>query len=93
MNPHQLAERRVALSAEYSAASEELGKLKANRAIQWLLIRKECKTDKEADNTWAASEQGQREIILSFKCKGLEKEISGISSFLRVLDGEARGFQ
>lgn len=89
-SPHTLAERRVTLSAEFSAASEELGKLKAFRAIRWLVLRKDCKTDKECDRTWEATAEGQREMILTYKTKGLEKEISALNTMLRVLDMEAR---
>lgn len=90
MNPRTLAERRVQLSADYSAATERLGQLKADRAIRWLVIRKDCKTDREADRTWEAMPDGQEEIKLTYKCKGLEKEISSINSLLRVIEGEAR---
>jgi len=89
MNPHDLAERRVLLSAEFSRCSEKLGRIKAGRAIKWLELRSISKTDKEADRRWEASEEGQEEAILTYKCKGLEKEISSISTMLRVLDNEA----
>ncbi len=90
MNPHLLAEKRVQLSAEYARDSERLGELKAYRAVRWLLVRKDCKTDKEADRTWEASSEGQEEMKLQYKTKGMEKEISAINSLLRVLDNEAR---
>lgn len=89
--PRALAEKRVLLAAEYSTASEELGKLKAGRAVAWLVERSKSNTDKEADRRYEATQEGQREAILTYKCKGLEKEISAINSLLRVLDGEARG--
>lgn len=93
MNPHALAERRVELSAEYSSASEMIGKLKAQKAVQWLQARAISKTDKEATMRLEASPEGQQELILVYKCKGLEKEISAINSMLRVLDGESRNLQ
>lgn len=91
MSPRELAEKRVLLSATYSSASERLGILKAQRAIQWLEARKTAKTDKETDMILEASPEGQETTKLTYLCKGLEKEISAISSYLRVLDGEARG--
>lgn len=89
-SPHQLAERRVELSAQYARDSERLGEIKAYRAIRWLVIRKDCKTDKEADRTWEATPEGQEEMKLQYKTKGMEKEISALNTLLRVLDGEAR---
>ena len=90
MNPRTLAEKRVILSADYSIATERLGQLKADKAVRWLVIRKTCKTDREADRTCEALAEGQEEIKLMYKCRGLEREISSISALLRVLDGEAR---
>lgn len=86
MQPHELSERNMLLAREYNEASKELGKLKQQRAVKWLEIRKSCKTDKEADNQWAASPEGQRELELSFLCKGLEKEMAATKAHLRVLD-------
>lgn len=90
-SPRELAEKRVELAAEYARDSERLGILRAGKAIKWLLARKNAKTDKEATMILEASQEGQEEIKLLFKTKGLEKEISSISALLRVLDGEARG--
>ncbi len=91
MNPHELAEKMVLLSAEYSSASAELGKLKAQKAVKWLIARKDAKTDKEATMIYESSLEGQKETILTYKCKGLEKEISALKTQLRLLDSEARG--
>jgi len=85
-NPAQLSEHNMLLSREYNEASKELGRLKQQRAVKWLELRKDCKTDKEADNVWAATPEGQREIELTYLCKGLEKEMSNTKAHLRVLD-------
>lgn len=90
LTPRQAAERRISLSAEFNAASEELGRLKAQKAVKWLDARSKAKTDKEADRMLEATEDGQREIVLVYKCKGLEKEISSLNTYLRLLDSEAR---
>lgn len=85
-NPAELSAHNMRLSQEYNRASQELGKLKKDRAIMWLTFRAKCKTDKEADNMWAASTDGQRELELTYLCKGLEKEMSATKAHLRVLD-------
>ena len=84
--PHELSERNLFLAREYRHASMELGRLKRDRAVKWLEIRKECKTDKEADNRWAATTEGQRELELTYLCKGYEKEMSAVKAHLRTLD-------
>lgn len=76
----------MALSQEYNRASKELGTLKKARAVAWLTLRAHCKTDKEADNTWAASSEGQRELELTYLLKGLQAEMSATKAHLRVLD-------
>lgn len=83
---HQLSERNVTLAQNYSRASREIGVLKKDRAVKWLELRKGAKTDKEADNLWGATKEGQRELELSYYLKGLEKEMSAIKAHLRVLD-------
>lgn len=80
------------LTQEFSKDSEELGKLRAQKAIKWLELRKTAKTDRECDRMWDASEPGQQEIILSFKLKGMEKEVGALRAQLRLQDSEARGF-
>lgn len=84
--PHEISERNLELARQYSMAAQELGQLKKNAGVRWLLFRKEVKTNKEADMLYDASVEGQREIELTYLCKGLEKELSAARSHLRVLD-------
>lgn len=90
-SPRVYAARLLALTQEFSKDSEELGRLRAQKAISWLTLRKTAKTDKECDRALEATPDGQREIMLTFKCRGMEKEISALKVQLRLLDSEARG--
>lgn len=84
--PHEISERNLELARQYSLAAQELGQLKKNAGVRWLLFKKTVKTNKEADMLYDASPEGQREIELTYLCKGIEKELSAGRSHLRVLD-------
>lgn len=77
-------------SAEYAHFSEQLGDILETKANLWVGIREETKSDKQADKAWDATPDGIQEMRLRLRLKALEKEMSAISSHLRVLDTEAR---
>lgn len=90
MNPTELAERRVRLSAEYSRMSEELGDILTIKASKWAEYRSTVKSDKAADRIWDATDGGLREMRLRLKLKAYEKQMSSIKTMVDVLTGEAR---
>lgn len=90
MNPHELAERRVELSAKYSQLTEEYKSILKIKALTWRAIRSLVTTDKAAEREWEASDDGIREMELRLDLKRLEKEMSGIRLALDVMTGEAR---
>lgn len=85
-DPHAISQRNLELARQYSVAAQELGQLKKNAGVRWLLFKKTVKTNKEADILYSASTEGQREIELTYYLKGVEKELSAGRSHLRVLD-------
>ena len=78
------------LSAEYARDSEKLGDILAVKAKAWEAVRAGCTSDKQADKKWDSSDHGITEMRLRLSLKAKEKEMSSISTFLRVLDAEAR---
>lgn len=90
MNPHELAEKRVELSALYSRDSELLSEILALRPGIWMELRKDVKSDKAADRAYEASELGIQEMRLRNRMKASEKEMSAIRTMLEVLSGEAK---
>ena len=78
------------MSADYARLSEQLGDILEVKAKAWEAIRLGCTSDKQADKKWDGSEHGIKEMRLRLKLKSLEKEMSAISSHLRVLDAEMR---
>lgn len=90
LSPHELAERRVELSAEYARDSEILISILEQKPELWRQIRERVKSDKAADREWEASALGLDEMKLRLKMKASEKKMSAARTMLEVLEGEAR---
>ena len=88
--PHRAADIRVELSGYYSRMSGELQEILALKPSRWLMIRKDVKTDKEADRVWDAGEMGIQEMRLKMNMKRIDKIISSLSSFIRVAEQESK---
>ena len=90
MTPHQLAERRIELSAEYAKHSEDLSHVLEQKPSLWMQIRERHKSDKAADREWDASPLGLDEMKLRLKMKAIEKKLSAARTMLEVLEGESK---
>ncbi len=90
MNPHSLAESQYELAEEYSRLSAELGALRAKEALEWLELRKDTTTDKQAQYMYNASPNGMRAMELKFILEGLSKKMSAAKALLRQLSDESR---
>lgn len=89
-SPHQLAEDRVEMSADYARLSERLGEILSLKPQEWLLLREQCKSDASANKKWEMTEMGVEETILKLKMKALEKSMSSIKTYIEVLTNESR---
>ena len=90
LNPNLAAENRVLLSGYYSRMSSELEEILAVKPTRWLLMRKEVKTNRDADMMWDGGEMGILEMKLKLRMKKVEKMISALSSYLRNAENQAR---
>jgi len=84
-SPENLALRQYKMSQRYNELCTELAGLKKNKATEWLELRKETKTNKEADMQWEASENGQRYLEIKTLLDGLSKELSSGNALGYVL--------
>lgn len=89
-DPHALAEEKLTISGEYERLSEQLSEIDILRPAIWIEIKKDCKSDKEADMKWDMTEMGKEEIKIRARLKWIDKRTSAISSMLRVLETEWR---
>ena len=63
---------------EYAAAGNELARIKVEKSTALLMLMTTEKSCKAAEMAWSATPQGQREIILTYLLKGLEKRQSAL---------------
>ncbi len=83
---HEISARNREAAQMYRSYSIEFSKLKRNRAVEWLELRKEATSVKECDMMWDASPNGQRYNELKALMEGLSKVMSAEKAHLRVLD-------
>ena len=88
-NPHLCAEYRSQLSGEYSFLVGKLEELKAVKPLVWLEMRKDHKSDSATDKAYEATERGIEEIKLRGKIKQCEKLMQGLSSLIKLAEGQA----
>lgn len=66
------------MADEYSKASNELAIIKVEKSTALLMLMATEKSCKAAEIKWGASVSGQREIILTYLLKCLEKRMSAL---------------
>lgn len=72
LTPSKLLEEINKVSDEFYELSQEMGDIAERKGVAWLEIRKGCKTNAEADQTWDASADGRRENYLKWYLRGLQ---------------------
>jgi hypothetical protein len=88
--PHELADSRITLAADYAFFSEQLEEVLAKKPAVWGTLRAQSKSDKSADRLWEASADGIKEMQLRLRMKAIEKKMSAAKTMLDVLQGESR---
>lgn len=86
LDPHTAADKKVEFTGYYSRCSQLLEDILERKPRIWMELRKDNKSDKATDRAWDATEDGINEMKLRLKMKRLEKEISSLSSYLRVAE-------
>lgn len=88
--PRELANYRIYLAALYSLRASEMQQVLAKKPGMWLDIRGEKNSDKATDREWQATPEGQRETMLKWELRRIEKLSSAIATKLRIMESEAR---
>lgn len=88
-NPHLCAEYKSLLAGEYSYLVGCLEDLKARKPLVWLEMRKEHKSDSATNKAYEATEDGMLETQLKSKLKRIEKLTQGVSSLIKLAEGES----
>jgi hypothetical protein len=87
-DPHTATELRSKLSGEYSWISGQLQDILARKPREWMKMRTEVDTDKQADRKWEASDDGINETGLKMQLKVCEKMMSALKTIIEVQNNE-----
>ncbi len=90
-NPHELAEKRLRLSEEFSRYSGELALLNKVQAEHYNAHRAEFKSDTAVKRAFEVTTEGQKMTTLKLKLSALKIEMSAIKTMIDTLTEEARG--
>ena len=90
MTPHQIADEREKLSAEYSRMSEQLMVVLEDKPFVWEELRKQVKSDTAAERSWEKTADGRSEMRLRMMMKSNQQRQSALSAILRVKENEAK---
>ena len=90
MTPHEMADKRLELSEEYSRYSGEFAKHIKLQAEFFNHHRHDYKSDNATQKAFEATEAGVRMVILKLKLKSIEKTMSALNASLRLAENEAK---
>ena len=88
--PGDLAEMKSQLAGHYAFYAGQWEEILKRKAAQWIKLREFTKSDNSADRQYELTEDGKSEIIYRLKLKVIEKLMSGISTRIRVAEGESK---
>ena len=91
ISPQILATRRRMLSQEYQNDLKELGEIQKKKAFKIIELRATVSSDKQAERLWAVTDDGQKELELIYKSKGLIELIRCAKTEIDILNNEAFG--
>lgn len=87
--PEQVDSYSILLCTWYEKYSEELAEIEISMPAEWLKLKQDCKTNREADLRYDMSDNGKRRIKLKYTLKATEKLISALRDRLRRLNNES----
>lgn len=89
--PHEISDKLVELSEEYSRFSGEMARMIKTEAEYFNANRVNHKSDTAVMRAFAVTEEGVKLVVLRLKLRSLEKTMSALKTHLRMLEIEARG--
>lgn len=90
MTPHEMAQKRLDLSEEYSRYSGEFAKLVKFQADYFHIERENHKSDNACQKAFDRTPEGVQMTILKMKLKSIEKTMSALNTSLRLAENEAK---
>lgn len=90
MTPHEMAQKRLDLSEEYSRYSGEFAKLVKFQADYFHIERDNHKSDNACQKAFDRTPEGVQMTIVKMKLKSIEKTMSALNTALRLAENEAK---
>lgn len=89
-SPTLCSEYRAVLSGEYSFYAGLLEDIIVLRAKNWATMRSNHKSDTSTQREWESTPDGVNFVGLEIKLKRIEKLMSGLSSLIKLAEGQAK---
>lgn len=90
LTPHEMSDRRIELSEEYSRYAGEFANHIKLQADFFNTFRENYKSDNATQKAFDATEAGVRMAILKLKLKSIEKTMSALNTALRLAENESK---
>jgi len=87
----ELATKRRQLAQEYNRDMKELAELKKKRAFKIIELMAIHKTKAKAEVYYEATPEGQKELEITYKCRGLLELMRALKSEIDIKSAEAFG--
>lgn len=88
-SPQELATKRRNMALEYRNKMKELADIKKRKAFEILKLMATHKTMAKAEAVFAATDDGQKELELTFYLKGLLEVLRATKTEIDILQAEA----
>lgn len=91
--PHTLADILLELGTKYAFLSDSYKEYKLKKNIYWQANKftdEKPLSDKTLELSWSATKEGTEETRLTIELKSLEKLMSVLKTYLRVIENESR---
>ena len=88
MIPRDFTKDLVSMAEEYQKSGDELALIQIEKSSAILALMAGSKSIKEAELKWACTESGKKELILTYKLRGLKELISASKVKIRVANNE-----
>lgn len=92
-NPHLCAEHVATLSGELSFYLSKQGETVQDRLKNWLEIRKNCKSDTQAEKEWSLTEKGIEYVWYENRIRRIKALLVGLKTLIKMAENEQFNLQ
>ena len=90
LTPHEISDLTIKLAIGFGNLGQELAWAEAEFAREWLRVKKDCKTNSEADHRARATDAFFQKKKLEYVVRGIKEIIHALKKRQLVLSDEAK---